>query len=542
MRKIKDLRKINTFTVGIYLRISVEDGRRELESNSIDNQRKFLKNYIKENDEFVLAKEYVDDGYTGTNFNRPGFQEMLQDALDGAINCVLVKDQSRLGRDHIATEQYVRRTFKDNGIRFVAVLDNYDSLYAGYDMMFSFRNLMNEYYAWDISNKCQAAFKAKQRSGEFVGAFASYGYRKSPRDKHVLEIDPCAADVVRRIFTMYLQGYGQLRIARVLNDEGVLCPSEYKKQNGENYRNAKKLDKTNYWTYSTVRKILQNEMYTGTMVQGKTRREMNGKDFWLDESEWIKVEDTHPAIVDKDAFETVKRLLKQKKVDLNFEENQSIFAGFLKCGECDRAMTKKNYKNAAGEKYFVFDCGSYVRSGSKVCQSKRIKESTLQAIVLEDLNQMITTITDLMSMVEQANDECLAMYDKTQIYEVEIEKLEKELKRTKLLKKRVFEEYAEETITPEEYVEYRNEYIKQEKQLNEKLENLMAKCQRENEVHVWELPWVKQLLDYKRIDKLTRDIIVEMIDTIYIYNDKRIKIRYNFSNEFEHLMKNVHSA
>lgn len=538
MARVKNLRNVTTFNVGIYLRISVEEERREKESNSITNQRKLLTDYVRSNQDMVLKKEYVDDGFTGTNFNRPAFNKMMQDAIDGVINCVLVKDQSRFGREHIETERYIIKNFRELGIRFIAVVDNYDSLYAGYDMMFSIRNLFNEHYARDISQKCQSAFKAKQRSGEFVGAFASYGYQKSKKDKHILEIDPYAAQIVQRIFSMYLSGIGQLTIANILNEENVLCPSEYKKSNGMNYRNAKRLDKTNYWTYSTIHKMLQNELYTGTMVQGKFKREMRGKPYLLEESEWIKVEDTHPAIIERELFEKVQKLLKQRTVTLPLEENQSIFAGFLKCGDCLRAMSKKIYKRSTGQKYYVFDCGSYVRAGKKFCSSRRIPETVLEEIVLDDLNQIIKKMVDLKSVIEMAESESQKYNDIISMYETGIERKKNTLERIKKLKKKVFEEYALGTITGEEYAEYRAQYVDEEKTLQKDISELMKKCSNTKKIDIFELPWIKRLLEYKEIDKLTREIILEMIDVIYIYKDGRIKITYNFTDEYDYLLKN----
>ena len=385
MNKRRNLRKISTFKVGEYLRISVEEEKREKESNSIINQRKLVDDFVRNQSDMIFIKEYVDDGYTGTNFGRPGFQEMLQDAMDGIINCIVVKDLSRFGREHIDTEKYIVRVFRRMGVRFIAICDGYDSLVKGYDMMFSIRNLFNEHYAQDISQKCQAAFKAKQKSGEFVGAFSSYGYRKSVHNKHVLEIDPYAAEVVQRIYTMYIKGAGQLRIANILNAEGVLCPSEYKKQNGENYRNSKKLDKTNYWTYSTIHKMLKNEMYTGTMVQGTTKREMNDRPYLLDESEWIKVKDTHPAIIERGTWEKVQKLMRQRTVDMDFDENQSIFAGFLKCADCGRAMSKKSRKDSKGNSYYSFNCGNYTRGGYEsmqfsLCKGRYFKRNCFERL------------------------------------------------------------------------------------------------------------------------------------------------------------------
>ena len=260
-------------------------------------------------------KEYVDDGYTGTNFNRPGFRSMLSDLQKGIINCILVKDLSRFGRNYLDAGKYVQQIFPNMGIRFIAVNDNVDTkneFENGFDLMLPIKNLFNESYSQDISRKVQSSFKAMQRAGLFTGAYCSYGYRKSPGDKHKLVIDPYAASVVRKIFNWYLAGIGQRTIAAKLNEEKILCPAEYKRQNGENYRNHKRLATTTYWTYSTVHHILQNGMYKGCMVQNKSVRRMRGKAKARAKEEWIIVEGTHEAIIAPDIFDRVQDLLKQR--------------------------------------------------------------------------------------------------------------------------------------------------------------------------------------------------------------------------------------
>ena len=531
MTRTRNLRKISNFKAASYLRISVEEERQEKESNSIVNQRKLIADFICSRSDLSLAKEYVDDGYTGTNFDRPGFREMLQDAASGIINCIVVKDLSRFGREHIDTEKYIVRVFKRMGVRFIAICDDYDSLVKGYDMMFSIRNLFNEHYAQDISQKCQAAFKTKQKSGEFVGAFPSYGYRKAARDKHVLEIDPYAAEVVKRIYAMYIKGTGQLRIAAILNSEGILCPSEYKKQNGDHYRNSNKLDKTNYWTYSTIHKLLKNEMYTGTMVQGKAKREMNDRPYLLEETEWIKVKDTHPAIIERTVWEKVQKLMKQRTVEVRFEENQSVFAGFLKCGDCGRAMCKKNHKDSKGNPYCTFNCGSYTRGGTKVCTSHSVKETVLKEIILGDLNRIISKMSNLMEMLEKAKEENEKNSFSLELYDLQIKKKEETLARIRRLKKKLFEEYVLGTISGEEYADYRKQYLEEEKMLERSLGELVGRHVEPSKAEPFDLPWVKLLLEQKEITELTREIIVEMVDTIYIYEDNRIKILYNFSDK-----------
>ena len=202
------------------------------------NQKKLIQSFLASREDLELEGFYVDDGFTGTNFERPGFQRMLRDIRGGKIRCVVVKDLSRFGRDYIEAGRYLERLFPEWGVRFISVIDQIDSIRKAYDLLLPIKNIFNEQYARDISEKIQATMRQKQRAGEFIGAFASYGYRKSPSDKNRLLIDPYAAGIVRRIFQMFLQGKGKQTIARTLNREGILCPAEYKAVSGQNYRNG----------------------------------------------------------------------------------------------------------------------------------------------------------------------------------------------------------------------------------------------------------------------------------------------------------------
>lgn len=244
----------------LYLRLSKEDGDKE-ESNSIDSQRRLLLDYLDRKPELEFYDEYVDDGYSGTNYDRPAFQRMLADAEAKKITCILVKDLSRLGRNYLDTGNYIQRIFLEMDIRFIAVndqVDTSDERQQGFDMMLPIRNIFNESYSQDISRKVQSSFKVMQKAGAFCGAHTSYGYRKNPADRHKLVIDPYAASVVRDIYDWYLSGVGQRTIAARLNEMGISCPSVYKRENGENYRNSKRLESTSYWTYATIHRILQN--------------------------------------------------------------------------------------------------------------------------------------------------------------------------------------------------------------------------------------------------------------------------------------------
>ena len=337
------------FHAAIYIRLSREDGDKE-ESDSIGNQRKYLAEYVSKSEGLTVYDTYVDDGYTGTSFHRPGFQRMLADIEDGKVNCVVVKDLSRFGRDYIDTGRYLERVFPELGVRFISVSDGIDSIRQAYDMLLPIKNIFNEQYARDISKKIHATVASKQKAGEFIGAFASYGYKKSPIDKNKLVVDEYAAGVVREVFRLYVGGMGKQSIAKRLNAEGVLCPSAYKRANGDNYKNGNRLGNASYWTYATIHAMLKNEMYLGNMVQGKKHQRMRGRQKVVGKENWVIVNGTHEAIIDLETWEKTQKLLQKKHKDIDLETNKNIFAGFLQCGDCGRSMMKNTWRRADGTK------------------------------------------------------------------------------------------------------------------------------------------------------------------------------------------------
>lgn len=527
----------NIYYTALYMRLSKEDGDKD-ESDSISNQRVMLSKYINERDGFVIYSEYIDDGYSGTNFNRPGFQKMIDEIEIGRANCVIVKDLSRFGRDYIDAGYYLERYFVDKNVRFIAINDNIDSFVRDYDMLMPVKNLFNAQYARDISQKVQSAFKVKQNLGEFIGAFPSYGYEKSLKNKNKLIVDEYAAVVVGRIFQMYLYGDGKMRIARVLNEEGILCPSAYKKACGENYSNCNILEKTSYWTYSTIHKILSNEMYLGNMVQGKTKRRMKGKARQLQADEWIIVKNTHEAIIDDVIWDNVQRLLQRETRQLSLNDNKSIFAGVLRCGDCERAMAKKrrNIKrdNQIINMKYSYQCGSYTRYGKEYCTSHYIEHELLVQLILKDLNKIVQSIDDLKKIIEEIN-KAKPRYEEN--YEVQKRRLEAELLRVQKLKQELYEDYKEGLISKKEYLSYRNDYEDREGRLETQCSVIEDKITKYENQNIFENVWIKKLLELKTIDNLERNIITDMIDVIYIYEDNKIRIKYNFSNELENLFE-----
>lgn len=382
--------------VAAYLRLSREDGDKP-ESESISNQRRIVEIFVSGREGLEIADYYVDDDYTGTNFNRPGFKRMLDDIDAGRINCVIVKDLSRFGRDYIDTGHYLERVFPQKNVRFIAINDHIDSEASQYDMLLPIKNIFNEQYSRDISRKVRSSLRAKKQSGEFVGAFATYGFQKSAADKHKLEIDPPAAAVVRRIFDMFENGVGKKRIAKTLNDEGIASPSEYKRLMGSKFNNGRGFERKMYWSFPTINRILSNEMYIGNMVQAcSVRHGMYAKAKKLDRSEWVVVENTHEAIIPREQWDRVQNLLTKRGRSIDLASNVGHFAGFLKCGDCGHSMAKRQ---GGGITYYA--CGSYVHHGASACSIHSIREDVLTKIILDDINGVVEEVKDL---AEIAND------------------------------------------------------------------------------------------------------------------------------------------
>lgn len=510
------MREEACFYVAEYVRLSREDGDKA-ESDSIGNQKKLIEGYLKSKEEFTVYDIYVDDGFSGTNFKRPSFQRMIRDVEMGRVNCVIVKDLSRFGRDYIETGKYLERYFPDKGVRFISITDNIDSAQRAYDILLPIKNIFNEQYARDISNKIHAALLAKQEAGEFIGAFASYGYKKAAGDKNRLVVDGYAAAVVRRIFELYLKGCGKQSIADILNGEGIVCPSEYKKLGGANYENSNRLENTSYWTYSTVNRILHNEMYVGNMVQGKKSQSMRGKARAKSCDEWIVVEGTHDAIVTAEIWEKTQELLQRRTRQLDFRTPTNIFAGMVKCGDCGRALVKKN------NHYY---CGTYVRCGKQYCTPHKISGDILEAVVRSDLRVILENTNDLKKLVTEQG----ARGRERRKGEFERQRIETETQKLQKRKKELYEDYKENLISREEFVAYRQECIKKEALLFMQMRTVQ-KMEMTDETDVFRIPWIRRLVETKAVERLDRETVIEMIREIRIYEDRRIAICYKFSGE-----------
>ena len=360
-----------SYKVAAYLHLSKEEFSNEKESNSITNQKLIIDNYLKEHKEYLLVDYYIDDGYSGTSFNRPEFQRMLEDIKNKKIDVIIIKDLSRLGRNYIETGNFIEVIFPTMGVSVISVDENCEidsSDYYGDDYL-PLKNLFNDMYAKDISKKVRSSLIVKKYNGEFTGKLAPYGYIKDPKDKHKFLIDKNVSHIIKKIFDMILDGKSRRQVADFLNDNDILTPSEYLNINtNEDISVMKK------WNPEMVNTILRNENYTGTLFQGK-KRKLNyriDKKIKLDKANWIVTENHHEAIISKEGFDKVQEIL-DRKSKVNKDGSIDILSGILKCKCCGSNMIKRTSK---GKVYYY--CSNYYRT--KKCENNK---STLKSIVEE---------------------------------------------------------------------------------------------------------------------------------------------------------------
>lgn len=556
-----------SWSTAVYVRLSDEDRdklSKEDMSRSLVNQIAGIKEYIdfqnsSQNDTcpMVIYKEYSDDDFTGMTFERKAFKEMMRDVKDGRVDCIVVKNLSRLGRYDTKMLNYMENEFEQAGkqVRFVAIGDHYDSLYQELDILTKVILIMNRKYSEDQHKNVMMGIRAMQKQGQYVSAFAPYGYQKDPDNKYHLVIDEAAADVVRDIFRQYLAGISPKEIALDLTKRGIVNRATYKKMKESKYICSKKIsDDEVHWTRDSVKQILMNEVYTGTMVQGKTvhKRLLDKHTTQMPKEDWIRMENTHEPIVSKEDWEIVQSLMVNINRDTTKPDEVTIFKGILKCGDCKHAMRKKwdNYRTKGGEhhKYLYYNCGTF-RDYSKnlsrlseeekknmpTCTSHYISDTMIRRIVLNDLNVIIGQLQNLEEIVKQQRTSSKGTSYADNIKK-EIDMREKGIECNRNRLKVARDKLLDGILTDDEYKETREEcdsiicyYEKEIESLRERLVAPEA---------VLENTWVKLLLSKGRLTELDRDIVVRLIDKIYVYEDKHIEIVYKFSGEFDHLFIN----
>lgn len=515
-----------------YIRLSYTDDK-SVESNSVSNQRKLIDDFLAQHPEIEVVCEKVDDGYSGVLYDRPAFMEMMELIKSGAANCVIVKDLSRLGREYIETGRYLRRVFPAYGVRFIAINDNVDTLNdEPDDLTVSVKNIINEAYSQDISVKTRSALDIKRRSGDFVGAFTVYGYLKTG-DKHKsLTVDPFAANVVRDIFRKRLNGFSAYHIAEELNKAGILSPLAYKRSEGLPYAKGGYADTEECkWSATTILRILSDEIYTGTMVQGKqTTPHFKLKVRELKHSEdWVRVENTHEAIIDKADFDLVQRL---KGLDTRTSPQSDkvyLFSGVLICGCCGGRMTRK-INRSNGREYVYYYCPTGKKGGCK--SSSMIKESELTECVQSSLKAHINSVVSLHSLITSISRERINQ-GLVQEYTGYIKSNEEQLARVEKFKRNLYESLVNGALSKEEFLQYKQEYSTKAEKIKAAIQGWSDKLSEVLENRGERSRWLNHFLQFAEMEEINRSVVSRLIQSIKISADKQIEVRFNYQDEYQ---------
>ena len=519
-----------------YIRLSYTDDK-TTESDSVANQRRLIDDYIARHPEIEVVAEKIDDGYSGVLFDRPAFQEMMRMIEQGEANCVIVKDLSRLGREYIETGRYMRRVFPAYGVRFIAINDNVDTENdAADDLTVSVKNIMNEAYCRDISVKTRTSLDVKRRNGDFVGAFTVYGYIKSEDNKNLLVPDPYASRVVQNIFQMRLEGSSALRIANELNRLGILSPLAYKKNHGLPYAKKGYADREDCkWSATTIIRMLQDETYTGTLVQGKQGtsnykiKQMEQKP----ESEWIRIPDAHEPLITKQDFDLVQRI---RGLDTRTSPKQDtvyLFSGVLICGCCGSRMTRKTNR-VNGKEYHYYYCPTGKKHGC--ANPVMLKESKLIDCVQESLKayiQNVASLETLLNSIDQSSiNQALAKE-----YTAHISENERRLEQAQAYKSRLYENLVEGMITKEEYASYKVKYTRQAEEIKASIAALKEKLTDVLENRSERNRWISHFTQFESMETLDRKALIHMVQSVRVQGKNELDIRFNYKDEYEKALR-----
>lgn len=533
-----------TYQAAIYLRLSREDGDvaegGKQVSNSIANQKELIMDYLKSHPEIKVVSTYTDDGYSGVDFERPDFQRLLSDIRESKINCVIVKDLSRFGRNYIESGRYIEKIFPMLGIRFIAVTDGYDSINEdlGSEMIIPFKNLINDAYCRDISVKIRSHMDIKRRNGEYIGAFAAYGYLKDKENKNHLVIDEYAADVVRDIFSMKLCGMSQQAIADKLNADGILSPIQYKKSIGIDLESSFQKSVKPKWSYNAVLRILKNEVYTGTVVQGKctTPNYKIKKRVHKAENEWIRVQNTHDAIIPRDEFGLVQELLlRDTRVAPDGTEVFPL-GGMLFCADCGETMVRKTVP-AGGRRYVYYVCSGNKKDKNH-CSTHSFSEKKLTESVLEAVKGHIRAVLSISEAVEIISKAPEMKPDAVKCEE-RIEKLRAEADECNVRRKNLYEDYKDGILTKDEYFMLRDQYQKQLEGIGHSMEAVQSEKDTILSSRSGKQEWIEKLRKYKDADFLDRGLVTFIIDRIDVAEGNRLQVKYRFEKEIQEMERIV---
>ncbi len=504
----------------LYCRLSRDD-ENEGDSNSIVNQKAILGKYASEKG-FPNPQFYVDDGYSGTNFNRPDFMRLMEDVNAGYVGTIIVKDMSRLGRDYLKVGLYTEITFPDAGVRFIAINDGVDSE-SNVDNDFTpFRNIINEWYAKDTSKKIRAVFKAKGMSGKHLCTIPPYGYKRDENDKEHWVVDEESAAVVKEIFRLCMKGYGPTQISRLLSEHGVESPTIYKKRKNLSIA-VHETEFPELWSSSSVVNILENPAYLGHTVNFRTKKKSykSKKTIDLPPEEWVTFENTHEAIIDEETFSTVQKIREARHRPSKLGEI-SMFSGLVYCADCGKRMYLCRCKGMKQKEYF--NCSSYRKKKKRTCTSHQIKVEAVEKVVLADLQRVFAMATDrgseFLALIKQNADKesrkkLLASAQEKETTEQRVQTLDRIIRN-------LYEDKVNGDLSDERFRKLSQEYEEEQEKLTARIRELQEVLAKAKEQSDNVTRFMRIVRKYTEITELTPEIVREFIEKVIVHEKRKV--------------------
>ncbi|MDR1704677.1 MAG: recombinase family protein [Clostridiales bacterium] len=523
------------FRAAVYARLSSEDR----EALSLENQLLMVRNYIEDSPELALCGEYSDNGLTGTNFHRPGFENLMEEVRRGKINCIVVKDLSRFGRDYVEAGNFLEVIFPRLGVRFISIGDNYDSFdprCKSEGMSIALKNMINAFYAKDISQKIRSAFAVKSANGEFVGKVAPYGYMKSPESKNRLVVDNDAAEVVRMIYRWKLDGMGVYQIARRLTREGIPNPGHYRYIKG--IHKEKRYEKPQAWDTSVIKDILENVVYLGHIAMGKTRT-VAGRQIDVPREEWKITENTHPPIVRRADFNAVSDMLREvreKQDALNRHAREELpeylLDGLAFCADCGRAYRRIPNTHRDKVTYRLTYICSYCNANSPKYTYRHFPQDELYSALYTMLRneiELCASIRERMAGIKASP--VIKRHENERA--AEIGRIQRRLDRIPVMKQKIYDDFCDGVIEETEYRHFNRQYDGEKEALAAQLTAIMAEAEKLEPGFIDGNPWVSVMERFMDEKELTREMLLAMVERIEITGDRRIEVTYRFADEYK---------
>lgn len=528
------------YKAALYLRLSNQNLKENAdESDSIVNQEALLRAHLKAHPDIEIKYVFKDDGWSGVNFNRPGFQKMMQKIYDNEVDCVVVKDLSRLGRNHTETGKYISRVFPAFGVRFIAVNDHVDSANSNPDsdsIIIPFKGLLNDSYSRDISMKVRSAKAVKNAAGDFGGGFKPYGYNIDPENENHYVIDPDAADIVRKIFRWTFDGMGSTEIVRRLNTLHVLPPSEYKRKQS---KGKKYIPSDTKWNIFQIYRILRNDVYIGTLRLGKTTTPNYKvkKTIQVPEEDQYVFENSHAPIISRAEFELMQDLLsRDTRVNHRGGSNAFVYplTGYIYCADCGSSMVVKTVISK-GKQYRYYVCGEN-KKNKHVCSSHNISFDQIDQIILKALNAHLKVLFEAEKLIAEKDMNILAQ-PQIEKLQIQIGKILEEKYKLMQYIKGFYRDFKDGLLTEEEYMDLKAEYQQQVDELQENAARLEMEKHSQVDAEMSNMYWVKKYKEQGTLAELSRRDVVTFIDRIEIGDAEHIKIKFRFGDEYKAILR-----